>query len=70
VSLDGYGTTAIGGTNTLSKLATLNLANSGGTTAGATDAAVTVDAAGVASLNLTVNNIKATYPWMAQATTP
>lgn len=59
VTLDGYGTTGIGATNTLSKLATLNLSNSGSTgTDGETDAAVTVDAAGVATLALNLNNVQ------------
>jgi S-layer protein len=60
VSVDGYGgASTIGATNTLSKLANLSLANSGSTgTAGETDAAMTVDAAGVATLNLTLNAIK------------
>lgn len=59
VTLDGYGATGIGATNTLSKLATLNLSNSGSTgTAGETDAAVSVDAAGVATLALNLNNVQ------------
>lgn len=59
VTLDGYGNTTIGNTNTLSKLQTLNLSNSGSTgTAGETDASVTLDAATVASLALSLNNIK------------
>ncbi|MDC7702734.1 beta strand repeat-containing protein [Vogesella indigofera] len=60
VSVDGYGSAStIGNTATLSKLTDLSLANSGSTgTAGETDATMTVDAAGVASLNLTVNAIK------------
>lgn len=59
VTLDGYGATGIGATKTLSKLATLNLSNSGSTgTAGETDAAVTVNAAGVATLALNLNNVQ------------
>lgn len=60
VTVDGYGgASKIGNTTTLSKLANLTLANSGSTgTAGETDAAMSVDAAGVASLNLSVNAIK------------
>ncbi|MFB9887862.1 beta strand repeat-containing protein [Balneatrix alpica] len=60
VSVDGYGNAStIGNTTSLTKLTDLTLANSGSTgTAGETDATMTVDAAGVASLNLTVNNIK------------
>jgi S-layer protein len=59
VDVDGYGdTSTIGATNTLSALQSLSLANSGGTLAGDTDAGMTVDAAGVASLDLTVNNIQ------------
>jgi S-layer protein len=59
VSVDGYGAgSKIGNTGTLSKLANLTLANSGGATAGATNADMTVDAVGVASLNVTVNSIK------------
>ena len=60
VSVDGYGNASkIGNTNTLSKLASLSLANSGSTgTAGETDATMDVDAAGITSLNLSVNNIK------------
>lgn len=59
VTLDSYGATTIGNVNTLSKLATLNLSNSGSTgTAGETDAAVAVDAAGVTTLALTLNNVK------------
>ncbi|MFY8142546.1 MAG: S-layer protein [Caulobacter sp.] len=59
VSVNGYGTgSTIGSTTTLSKLATLSLANSGGATAGATNGTMTVDAAGVATLGLTLNNVK------------
>lgn len=59
VTVDGYGTgSTIGNTNTLSKLANLSLANSGGATAGASNATMTVDAVGVAALNLTLNNVK------------
>jgi len=59
VSVDGYGNAStIGNTATLSKLATLSLANSGGVAAGATNGSMLVDAAGVASLNLTLNAIK------------
>ena len=59
VSVDGYGdASSIGSTGTLSKLATLTLANSGGATAGATTGSMTVDAAGVSSLNVSVNKIK------------
>lgn len=59
VSVDGYGTgSKIGDTATLSKLANLSLANSGGATAGATNATMLVDAVGVASLNLSLNNVK------------
>lgn len=61
VTLDGYGATNIGltaPTSTLSKLQTLSLANSGGAAAGATNAAVAVDAAGVATLALNLNNVQ------------
>ncbi len=59
VTVDGYGTgSTIGNTTSLTKLATLSLANSGGATAGATNATMSVDAAGVATLGLTLNNIK------------
>lgn len=58
VTLDGYGATTIGNTATLSKLQTLSLANSGGATAGAKDAAVAVDAVGVATLALNLNNVQ------------
>jgi len=53
-----YGTgSKLGDSTSLTKLTTLSLANSGGATAGATDATMLVDAAGVASLNLTVNKV-------------
>lgn len=58
VTLDGYGATGIGANATLSKLQTLSLANSGGAAAGDTDAAVAVDAAGVATLALNLNNVQ------------
>jgi len=58
VSVDGYGASSkIGDAVTLSKLATLSLSNSGGATAGSTNASMTVDAAGVSSLVLTLNNV-------------
>lgn len=58
VSVDGYGNgSSIGSTATLSKLTDLTLAHSGGATAGATNGTMTVDAAGVASLNLTLNKV-------------
>jgi len=58
VSVDGYAEgSTIGNTATLSKLANLTLANSGHSTAGTKTGDMTVDAAGVASLNLSVNNI-------------
>ncbi len=59
ITLDGYGTTAIGGTANVSKLETLSLANSGGATAGATNATVTANVGGsLATLGLTVNNVQ------------
>ncbi len=58
VTLDSYGITGIGATNTLSKLQTLNLSNSGGAAAGATNAGVTVDAVGVTTLALNLNNVQ------------
>lgn len=58
ITLDGYGATTIGGSNNVTKLETLNLANSGGATDGATDAAVSVNVGGtLASLNVGVNNV-------------
>lgn len=58
ITVDGYGDNSkLGNTNTLSKLSDLTLANSGGTLAGDTDATMDVDAAGITSLNLTVNAI-------------
>ncbi len=50
VTVNGYGTLNIGTTQELTKLANVSLANSGGT--------ATIDgAAGITSLNLTVNNV-------------
>lgn len=58
VTVDGYAENSkIGNTGTLSKLANLTLANSGHTTAGTKTGDMTVDATGVSSLNLSVNNI-------------
>jgi len=59
VSLDGYGTTNIGTVTNVTKLETLNLANSGGATAGATNAVATVNVgAALATLNLGLNNVQ------------
>lgn len=58
VVIDGYGNTTIGQTNALTKLQNLTLANSGGSTAGATNASVSLYDGGITSLNLTLNNVQ------------
>ncbi len=57
VTVDGYGNgSSIGSGTTLSKLANLSLSNSGGVN-GVTTGTMTVDAVGVASLNLALNKV-------------